>query len=86
MNRPEVKRQDALAAIRFLSRPAQSVVVKELRAAYRRFQGDGDLVGLLAAVLNLGARYASGGEAARKPTRRLEREDLQLICFDHLCS
>jgi hypothetical protein len=80
------KRQDALAAIRFLSRPAQSVVVKELRAAYRRFQGEGDLAALLAAVLNLAARYASGGEAARKPTRRLEREDLRLICFDHVCS
>ena len=86
MNRPEVERQDALGAIRFLSRPAQSVIVKEIRASYRRFQGDGDFAALLTAVLNLAARYASGGEAARKPTRRLEREDLHLICFDHLCS
>jgi hypothetical protein len=42
--------------------------------------------GLLATVFNLAARYASGGEAAKRPTRRLERENLQLICFDHVCS
>jgi len=86
MNRPEVKRQEALAAIRFLSCSAPSVVVKELRASYRRFQTDGDVAALLSAVLGLGLRYGSGGEPGRKSVRRLERTDLRLICFDHLCS
>jgi hypothetical protein len=29
---------------------------------------------------------APGRSSAQKPTRRLEREDLRLICFHHLCS
>jgi hypothetical protein len=86
MNRPEVKRQDALAAIRFLSRPAASVVVKELRAAYRRFQGNGDSPQLVAAVLNLVELYGRDIQPQAKPARVLRREDLRLICFDHLCS
>ena len=87
MNRPEVKRQDALAAIRFLNKPAPSVVVKELRAAYRRFQSDVGLPQLLASVLELAQRYGRSTEpSAGKPARTLRREDLRLICFDHLCS
>lgn len=86
MNRPEIKRQEALAAIRFLSRPAPSMVVKELRAAYRRFQGDGEVAALLMAVLSLTSRYGSDSEVTRKSARPLERDDLRLICFDHLCS
>lgn len=86
MSRPEVKRQDALAAIRFLSKPAQSVVVRELRGAYRRFQADADVAVLLGAVLGLAERYGAAAEAALKIRRSLRREELRLICFDHLCS
>jgi Helicase conserved C-terminal domain len=86
MNRPEIKRHEALTAIRFLSRPAQWVVVKELRAAYRRFQGDSDVAVLLNAALTLASRYGAGSEMTAKSTRRLDRVDLRLVCFDHLCS
>ena len=86
MNRPEVKRQDALAAIRFLSKPAQSVLVKDLRVAYRRFQGDGNVNELITAALALAERYGGGELAGEKATHQLKREDLRLICFDHLCS
>jgi superfamily II DNA or RNA helicase len=85
MNRPEVKRQDALTAIRFLNRPAPSVVVKELRAAYRGLQADSNAAALVAAILVLVERYESPKTPASTPTL-LKREDLRLICFDHLCS
>lgn len=86
MNRPEVKRKDALAAIRFLSRPAPSIVVKELRAAYRRFQADADAVLLVAAVTELAKHYELAAESDRRSTHPLQREDLRLICFEHVCS
>ena len=86
MNRPEVNRTDALAAIRFLGKPAPSVVVKELRASYRRFQTEADVVALLSGVLTLAVCYQANGDVTRSVSRRLQREDLRLICFDHLCS
>ncbi len=86
INRPEVSRQDGLAAIRFLSKPARSVTVKELRSSYRRFQADGDVQALLKAVLDIASRYAAAAEGGKKSIHRLRREDLRLICFDHLCS
>ncbi|HVO26244.1 MAG TPA: helicase-related protein [Candidatus Margulisiibacteriota bacterium] len=86
MNRPEVKRQDALAAIRFLSKPAPSVLVKELRAAYRRFQNDGDVKELVVTVLALSERYGGVELRSQRTKGELQREDLRLICFDHLCS
>lgn len=86
MNRPEVKRQDALAAIRFLSKPAQSVVVKELRGAYRGFQRNGDVAALLRVVLQFAEKYDAGMQVSNKVVRSLRREDLRLICFDHVCS
>ena len=85
MNRPEVVRKEALAAIRFLSRPAPSVVVKELRAAYQRFQRDGDAAGLIGSVVELAERYGASGQPTVRDSRTLRREDLRLICFDYLC-
>lgn len=85
MNQPEVVRQEALAAIRFLSRPAPSVVVKELRAVYRRFQRDGEAAGLVGSVVALARGYGASDQPAARDSRTLRREDLRLICFDYLC-
>lgn len=88
INRPDVKRQDALAAIRFLNKPAQSVLLKELRAAYREFQGSGDVKELVAAMLVLSGRYGGSKQpvSERWIAQQLQRDDLRLICFDYLCS
>ncbi len=86
MNRPEVKRQDALAAVRFLSKPAPSVVVKQLREAYREFQRDRNIGSLVGAVVDLAERFGSATESRGGGVLKLRREDLRLICFDHLCS
>jgi hypothetical protein len=81
-----MRRQDALAAIRFLAKPAQSVLVKELRAAYRRFQQNGKVNELIAAAGALAERYGGSEPRRDRIGRPLRREDLRLICFDHLCS
>jgi len=86
MNRPEVKRKAALAAIRFLTHPLQSVVVKELRAIYKAFEEDGSIAPLIDTTVALAERYAAADGPATAVAKRLHREDLRLICFDHLCS
>lgn len=87
MNRPEMTRRDALAAIRFLSLPASSVVVKELRVLYRAFQRNADIAALVQAVNGLASTYAAATSPEPSRTRpSLRREDLRLICFDYLCS
>jgi hypothetical protein len=68
----------------FLSKPAQSVVVKELRHAYQRFQRGSGITELLGAVLQLSRRYGGADQESAKALRQLRREDLQLICLDHL--
>lgn len=86
MNRPEVARRDALAAIRFLSLPASSVVVRELRGHYRAFQTNGDIGALVQVVGGLAGTYSAATTPAPPRSRpQLRREDLRLICFDYLC-
>ena len=78
--------QHALAAIRFLGTPALSVIIKELRIAYRAFQKDGDAGALLRAVLQLAETYGQSRQPTNRAAHRLRREDLRFVCFDHLCS
>ena len=85
MSRPEVKRESALAAIRFLNEPLLSVVVKELRSLYKSFGRSGEIGPLLDGIQRLAAAYAASSIKA-EPHKALRREDLRLICFDHLCS
>ena len=87
LNHPDVKRAKAIEAIRFLNRPMPSVQVKELRKRYMQFQKEENFSLLLEAVLAMEERYGTS-ETAEKTTSRyeLKREDLRLICFDHICS
>lgn len=86
VNHPDLKRQQVLAAMKFLGKPAQSVVVKEVRSAYKQFQKSNDGVELVEAVLQLAQQYGSDEPQSRRSIRPLGRDDLRLICFDHLCS
>jgi len=85
LNRPEVKRQEVLGAIRFLSQPLPSVVIKDLRSLYGEFAKSAQVGPLLAAILALAGSYAAPS-AGVQGSRFLQRESLRLICFDYLCS
>jgi hypothetical protein len=87
LNHPDVKRGEAIEAIRFLSQPMPSVQVKELRRHYQRYQADNLFGPLLDGVLGMRHRYGVGEPRAKESPRfELKRENLRLICFDHLCS
>ncbi len=86
LHRPEVKRKTALAAIRFLNQPVQSVVIKELRSLLEQFEVDGEIVALIDGVTSLAVRYEAARENPETSNWSLRYEDLKLICFDNLCS
>jgi len=87
LNHPDLKRPQVLAAIRFVNRPMARVQLQELRAAHRAFQETEQVAPFVTAVLGMAEKYGSGivrrGASVRD---RLTREELRLICFDHLCS
>ena len=84
MNHPKVNRKEAIEAMRFLNQPMLAVQIKELRQAYRVFQADHGIQGLLSAVRSLKENYGGESpESAVKPlTPSIKRSDLKLICFD----
>jgi hypothetical protein len=84
---PGVKRDKVLTAIKFLSRPMAGVQVKELRALFKGFQKEKDVSSLTESILGMSAKY--GDVKPRQGTaapEKLKRDELRLICFDHLCS
>jgi hypothetical protein len=86
LNHPEINRQQAIEAIRFLNQPMLRIQVRKLRQAYRDFQSKEAGKLLLTSVDDL--RASSGPEELRKESSerawQLKREDLRLICFDFL--
>ncbi|MBI2986883.1 MAG: helicase [Deltaproteobacteria bacterium] len=84
LNHPDVDRNQAIQAIRFLNQPMLRVQAQKLRQAYRDFQGRDDIRLLLGSIQEL--RKTVGGEPATNVSARempgLKREDLSLICFD----
>ena len=86
LNHPDVERRRALQALRFLARPMASVAVKALREAYRAFQKSGEVEGLLASIEGLAGEFERAPARAAFAPHVLRRDELRLVCFDHLCS
>jgi len=86
MNRPGVDRRRAVAAVRSLAQPMAAAALKQLRAAYRAFQADSEIDALLEAVGGLDRTFGRTAMPSMGERPTLKREDLRLICFDHLCS
>jgi hypothetical protein len=63
-----------------------AAAVKQLRTAYRRFQADSEIDALLEAVGELDRAFGRTAVPSMGERATLKREDLRLICFDHLCS
>ena len=85
LTRPEVRREQVVEAIRFLTQPMVGAEVKELRTAFRSWRNSGELPALLEAVEAL--RVRRGGEVCQAPIEdssrsELDRDQLRLICFD----
>ena len=87
LNSPTVKREDAVAALKFLNIPMSPVQVKALRHLFRDFQKSQDGPALIGGILALREQYGERApENGASRRRTLSGEDLRLMCFDYLCS
>ena len=87
ISHPALDRRQVIEALRYLAAPLPGAQVRDLRNAYQRFNGSRDPVVLLDAVRELMAQYGADAQSQRPATsKRLEREDLRLVCFDVLSS
>jgi len=84
LNHPDIKRQEAIEAIRFLNRPMWKVQVDALRRAYKEFQAKEEIRAFLSTIINMQEKSEPGKEISFGQTvvQSLNREDLRLICFD----
>ncbi|HUW30548.1 MAG TPA: hypothetical protein VM223_02950, partial [Planctomycetota bacterium] len=85
LNHPDVDRQQAIAAIRFLNQPMLAVQVKELRGKLKDFQASGNVAELLKSVDALRETYRSesaGTGQGGTVKDGFRREDLRLVCFE----
>ncbi|MFA4987701.1 MAG: helicase, partial [Candidatus Brocadiia bacterium] len=87
LNSTSLKRPRVLAAIRYVNTPMMGRQVKQLRELFDTFKSGQDIAALMSGIEEMvgkyGAQTRSGSRGQAKP---LTREDLHLICFDHLCS
>jgi ERCC4-related helicase len=86
LNRPEIDRKRAIAAIEFLNTPMLPVQIRELRKLYKNMQQNGGVSNLLDGIAGMKAAVGTISDDVPKPdsprTSGLKREDLRLICFD----
>ncbi len=81
LNRAELR--DLRAALR---RPAANARVKRMKAAYAAFQSNQQMAGLIAELRSILEDAVPVDSERPDSAPPLRREDLRLICFDHLVS
>lgn len=86
MNSPQVQRKDVRAAIQVLSEPLPRVHIKTVRKAHEEFGQSKDINGLIENINTLRATVEPNGRPEVDATAPLRREDLHLICFEHISS
>jgi len=85
LNHPDIDRQQAIAAIRFLNQPMLAVQVKELRRMLKEFQTSSNVAELLKGVGALCETYRSEGDGKGQGGAEVvgfKRDDMRLVCFE----
>jgi SNF2 family DNA or RNA helicase len=87
LSSPQVKRDDVIAAIGFVSGPMLGVQIRDLRRLHRAYLRAMDAKSFVDGILEMIQRYGRKDPAeAAKPALALRKGDLHLICFMHICS
>lgn len=86
IQRGGVDREAAKSAIRYLAQPMGRFAVKRLKAAYKEWSQAKDDPALLEAVSELAQDFAKETHGDNSADQSLQRDDLELICFDYLSS
>ena len=86
LNHPGIERKDVLRALTFLGQPMSPVMIARLRAIHREHQRSPGAVALLSSLHELQEQFGtiqSAGPGQARPA--LTRDDLRLVCFEHIC-
>lgn len=83
LNNPALKRADVRQVMSSLRRPATGMQIKRLREAYGTFRGNPDVTNLVATLRDIIAP-TSPPPSGERSVSALTRDDLHLVCFDHL--
>ena len=87
LNHPDVDRKEALETLKYLNQPMAGTQVKELRKIHKEFQINMTPNILIEKISKMCDKYGTTSPGSGSTERiDLKREDLQLICFDYLCS
>jgi hypothetical protein len=86
IRRGTVDRQQAKTAIRYLAQPAGPFAIKKMKAAFQASQADGQAQPLLDEINRLEADFGKSSASSSTQSPGLRREDLKLICFEHVSS
>jgi superfamily II DNA or RNA helicase len=86
LNHPELDRKEAIELIRFLNQPMLSVQIRHLRAVLKSFKTAGQVKALIEEVRKLRQAVSEPQPESygARQARKLEREDLRLVCFEFL--
>ena len=84
LNSPAVKRAEVRALLGELRRPATTAHIKRFKEAYTAFNTAQDIGALLAQLNDVVEVASTPSTTSGSSHQPLTREDLRLICFDHI--
>ena len=85
IRRRSVDREKAKTSISFLGQPMGRALHTKLKAAHESWKASKDDAALVEGVVLLSEQFGKQ-RAEDSPTRRLSREDLELVCFEYVSS
>ena len=86
LNSPAIRRAEVREAMQRLQSPMTYTAIRDLRRAYEEFQRNQDVGSVIGHVLLMDAVEADRESSGPDPHKPLTREELHLVCFDHICS
>ena len=83
---PRFKRREVLALIKFVSAPKSGIQIRQFRKLLAEYSEPDKSEELVAEISKLMSVYGTiEPQEPSKQRKKLDREDLRLICFDHIC-
>ena len=86
LSNSQFKRKELLDLIKFVSMPKAGIQIREFRRLLAEYSKPNKYTQLVTELFNLMITYGSPQpDESSRPKAKLKREDLYLICFDHIC-
>lgn len=83
---PRFKRKELLGLIKFVSAPKSGIQIRQFRKLLAEYSTPDKSEELVAELSKLMSTYGTNEpQESSQQRKKLEKEDLRLICFDHIC-